>query len=254
MSTAVVAGQRTGVVPGRESISAEFANHVVQQRVELDVLVARDAWIWGLATRVGVHEVVDDPLAEDVRVVEGIEGNADGQSGAARVLPRLVGSTAPGRVHVAAGRHEPHPHADDVLAAFGEQRRRHGRVHAAALEIHLDPHPVAVARIRVAAEAAGQTATAEASRSRATTRASASTNRSTWAPVVARPTVTRSEPFASSRSRPMASSTCEGSVSPEVQADPLETAKPSRSSATISDSPSVPGMQNEALFGSRSVG
>ena len=62
---------------------------------------------------------------------------------------------------------------------FAPRRRDAHRHHDAALEIHLDLHPVAIARIRVAAEAAGQTATAGASWSRATTRASASTNRST---------------------------------------------------------------------------
>src|SRR5205814_10606569 len=94
-----------------------------------------------------------------------------------------------------------------------ERRRRLGRhlaagcaharlQHDAALEIHFDLHPVAIARIRVAAEAAGQTATAAESRSRATTRASASMNRSTCVPVVDLPTVTPTQPFASSRSLP----------------------------------------------------
>ena len=46
--------------------------------------------------------------------------------------------------------------------------------------------------------------------------------------VVARPIVTRSEPFASSRSIPSARITCDGSVSPDVQADPLDTEKPGR--------------------------
>ena len=41
---------------------------------------------------------------------------------------------------------------------------------------------------------------------------------------------------------------------PLVHAEPLETLKPSRSSDTTSASPCVPLKQNDALFGSRSVG
>src|SRR5205809_140836 len=293
MASAVLPRRSARVMPGRESISAELAHDVVQQRVELHVLVARDAGVGCLAAGVRVDEAIDDALTEHVRVVEGVERDAERGGRAARVLPGLVRPTAARRVDVAARWHEPHPYANDVLAALRKDRRRdrrvdasadrqrfasgapagepregrrclgrhlaagcgHARLHDdAALDIHFDLHPVAITRIRVAAEAAGQTATAAESRSRATTPASASTNRSTSAAVVDLPTVTRSEPFASSRSIPSASRTCEGSVSPEVHAEPLDTANPSRSRATMSDSPSVPGMQKEALFGRRSVG
>ncbi len=52
----------------------------------------------------------------------------------------------------------------------------------------------------------------------------------------------------------MASRTCDGSVLPLVHAEPLEALKPARSSDTINASPCVPLKQNDALFGSRSVG
>src|SRR3989441_6709880 len=104
--------------------------------------------------------------------------------------------------------------------------------HADAVPTHVDVHSdaVAVARIRVGARAHAHTRTAAASRSRATIGGSAARNASTSASVVSRPTEMRSDPCATRRSRPSATSTCDGSVSPDVQADPLDTAKPARSS------------------------
>src|SRR5437879_338076 len=78
--TAVAAGRDAGVVPGRESIPAELPDHGVQQRVALDLLGAGDARTRSLATRLRIHEAVDDPLAEGVRVVEGTERDSDGQT------------------------------------------------------------------------------------------------------------------------------------------------------------------------------
>src|SRR2546423_1217458 len=83
MTAPVIAGRDPGVVPGRESITTELADDVVEERIELDVLVARHARIWRLPAGVGVHETIDDPLAEDLRVVERIERNTEGGGSAA---------------------------------------------------------------------------------------------------------------------------------------------------------------------------
>ena len=123
------------------------------------------------------------------------------------------------------------------MPALGEERGGNGRVHAAA---HRDEDPA-------------HALSAAVPRTRSTTFGSVAMKASTSASVVPRPTVTRSDPFAVSRSMPSARMTCDGSVSPDVHADPLETAKPSRSSAVTRDAPSVLRMTNDALFGSRSV-
>ncbi|MCY1238153.1 hypothetical protein D9M72_508770 [compost metagenome] len=53
---------------------------------------------------------------------------------------------------------------------------------------------------------------------------------------------------------PIASSTGEAASDPAAQADPLEHTTPCRSSSRSTDSPLVPGKQNEATDGSRSSG
>ena len=53
---------------------------------------------------------------------------------------------------------------------------------------------------------------------------------------------------------PSASSTGDGASEPAAQAEPLEQTTPWRSSSSSTDSPLVPGKQNEPLTGSRSVG
>jgi hypothetical protein len=62
---------------------------------------------------------------------------------------------------------------------------------------------------------------------------------STCSPVVGRPILMRSVARASARDRPIAVRTCEGLESPELQADPVEIARP-RISRT-SSSASIPG-------------
>ena len=58
---------------------------------------------------------------------------------------------------------------------------------------------------------------------------------------------------AAPRSSPIASSTCEGSTAPLEQAEPLDTAKPRRSSAITIASPSMPSKQMLVVFGMRAV-
>src|SRR5579875_89837 len=77
---------------------------------------------------------------------------------------------------------------------------------------------------------------------------------STSSSVLSLPRVRRRLPCASSTGNPMASSTCDGSTKPEVQAEPVEAAMPSRSRLSRIDSPSTPSKTKLALFGKRSVG
>src|SRR4029079_4537017 len=125
MSPAVAAGLDAYVVARREPICAELPDDVAEQRVELHVLVARDAGVRRFSAGVRAHEIIDDPWTENLGVVERIERNAEHRGGPARILPRLVGPAAAGSVDVAAGRNEAHPHTNHVLAAIGQDRRGH---------------------------------------------------------------------------------------------------------------------------------
>jgi hypothetical protein len=60
--------------------------------------------------------------------------------------------------------------------------------------------------------------------------------------------------WATSASMPSATSTGDGASDPAAQAEPLEQTTPWRSSSRSTDSPLVPGKQNEATEGSRSTG
>src|SRR5947209_19054600 len=72
--------------------------------------------------------------------------------------------------------------------------------------------------------------------------------------VFALPSVRRRLPCASSTGMPIAISTCDGSTEPDVHAEPVEAAIPSRSRLSRIDSPSTPSKQKLALFGNRLVG
>ncbi len=61
----------------------------------------------------------------------------------------------------------------------------------------------------------------------------------------------RSAPRALLGERPMAVSTCEGSVEPVEQADPVAAATPARSRSTTSSSPSMLSQENDAMEGRR---
>src|SRR5690242_6114845 len=205
-----IAVRNARVVAGREPIRAELSHDVAEECLELHVVVARYAGIRRLAARVRVHEAVHHIAAEDLGVVERVERDAEHRRRPTCVLPRLIRPAAARRVGVVAGGHKTHPHADDILAALGKERRGDRRVDTAAHGYEYAAHAVTAASLRMRETTPGNTAR----------------NASTSVSVVARPTVTRSEPFAISRSRPSARMTCDGSVSPEVHADPLDTAKP----------------------------
>src|SRR5579885_3917668 len=68
------------------------------------------------------------------------------------------------------------------------------------------------------------------------------------------PKVRRRLPCDHSGGSPIATRTCEGSTEPEVQAEPVEAAKPNRSRLSRIDSPSTPSKQKLALLGRRCVG
>ena len=112
-------------MPGRQAIRTEFPHDVAKQSVELHVLVTRHAGVGCLATRVRVNESANDALSEDVGVVQRIERNADRGGRPARVLAGLVGAAAPRGIELlAAAGDEPHPDADDVVAALLEDGGR----------------------------------------------------------------------------------------------------------------------------------
>src|SRR5260370_9355204 len=77
---------------------------------------------------------------------------------------------------------------------------------------------------------------------------------STSSSVLSLPSVRRRLPCANSTGRCIASSTCDGSTEPEVHAEPVEAAIPSRSRLSRIDSPSTPSKTKLALLGKRSVG
>ena len=75
------------------------------------------------------------------------------------------------------------------------------------------------------------------------------TTRSISASVLAAPRLKRNELCARAEPRPIAFSTCEGSSVPDEQADPVETAMPSKSSAISSDSASTRSKLMFVVFG-----
>src|SRR5437764_3376260 len=103
------------VVASREPVGAELPHDVAEERLELYVVVARDAGVRRLADRIRAHETIDDVSSEDFRVIESVEGDPEHPRRTSRVLTRLVRATAPRRIGVASGWHETHPHADDVF-------------------------------------------------------------------------------------------------------------------------------------------
>ena len=69
--------------------------------------------------------------------------------------------------------------------------------------------------------------------------------------VLVMPKLTRNDDSASSADRPIASSVGLGSTVPDAQAEPVETAKPARSSRMVSASPSTPATARCEVLGSR---
>src|SRR5712691_3552114 len=126
MAPPIRAGSDARVMARGEALAAELSDNVTQERVELDVLVARDAGVGRPARGVGVDEGSDDALAEDVRVVERVKRDAQNRRRPAGVLTRLVGAATAWRVGIAPRAHQAHPYPDHVLAALGQDRGRDG--------------------------------------------------------------------------------------------------------------------------------
>ena len=65
--------------------------------------------------------------------------------------------------------------------------------------------------------------------------------------------LTRTAPRAKAGATPMAASTCEGATLPDEQAEPDDTATPSRSKAMIAVSAYMPSAVNSVVLGTRSA-
>ncbi len=173
-----------------------------------------------LARRVRVDVRRDDVLVEVVAEVEDVVRNAELGRDPARVLD--VGDAATSGIALAAPQLE--GHAGDVVALLGEQGGRDRGIDPAA---HHDEHAPA----SVHADA----------RSLATTSGTTASARSTSADVDAYPKLNRTDDSARSVAIPIASSTCEGSIDPELHAEPDAAYTSCWSSATSSVSASTPG-------------
>ena len=239
---AAVAVLEAGVVAGGDRIGPVRGEAATEELVELDVLVAGLARVRRRAVEVGVDEGVDHPRAELALDVEDEErdaedlGDAAGVVGGIRRAARAAELVALRQVGVGA-----HPDADDLVVRgclAGEERGGNRRVHPAAHGGNDPAHALAT----ISREA----------RNRGSTARKTSSARSTSAAVVSGPVVIRIEPWASSGSMPIASRTWLGSVLPEVQALPVETSTPSRSSAATRSPPSTPSITTLTLFASRS--
>ena len=120
-----------GVVAGADGVEAE-GERLVEQRGELDLLVAAQAGVGGAARLVLGDEVLDDVLAEALGEVPDVERDADDVGGAAGVAGVLDGATA-----ARAGteglrvRGEGEVDAGHVVARLGGAGGGDGGVHAA---------------------------------------------------------------------------------------------------------------------------
>ncbi len=120
------------VVPGGHRVEAE-RDRPIQQRGELDLLVAPQARVRGAAGRVLGEEVgnhvLEEVLAEIPDVVRNPEQIAD-STGVEGVLDRAAAAGPGAQGSRVAGQR--HVHAGHVMTGIHRQCRRHGRVDAAA--------------------------------------------------------------------------------------------------------------------------
>src|SRR5690606_1583733 len=232
---AQLTGDEPGVVAGADRVEAQ-RERLLQQRGELDPLVAPQARVGRAPLRVRGDEVVDDVLAEAGGEVPDVERDADhvgGPAGVGGVLARAAaaGAAAQG----VGGLRQREVHAHHVVPCVDGSGRGHRRVDATAHRGE-DPHRATAAPAR---------------RARSTTAPMTDATASTSAAVEVWPRENRSEPRAVASSAPIASSTWLGCVTPAVQADPVEHSMPWASSSMSRLSPSQPGNDRWALPGSR---
>ena len=230
---------------GGDRIGSVGGQAATKELVELDVLVAGLARVRGRAVEVGVDEGVDHARAELALDVQDEERDAEDLGDAARVVggirraARAAELVALGQVGVGA-----HPDADDLVVRGGLAGRgaRQRRTSPPRRSWRQRSGSCAGDHLRCEARSRGSTACEGLQRAIDVGGASSPGR-----------VVMRSEPWASSGSMPIASSTWLGSVLPEVQALPVEASTPSRSSAATRSPPSTPSITTLTLFGSRSV-
>ena len=120
------------VVPGGDRVEAQ-GHRAVEQCRELDLLVAAQARVGGLAVLVGPHEVVDDLFFKAVREVPHVKRDTQVVAHAARVGGVLQGTAAAGRLarllRVLA---QCKVHADNVVARLHQARSSDRGVHSPA--------------------------------------------------------------------------------------------------------------------------
>ena len=236
----VLPRRETGVVPGRQRGGADRVGER-EQRPELDLLVAAHARVGGAARPVLGDEVVDHRGAERRGLVDHVVRNAQRGAGGARVLDVARAAAAPADAGRGPARVvEPQRRADDVVAGVDQQRRRRRRVDAPR---HRDHDPLAP-RARSPRRSSPPA-------TRATSAGSKAATRSSWVSSLSRPSPKRTASAARSRGSPSASSTGDGASEPEVQAAPVDTQIPSRSSAAASRCPGAPAKPTFRVPGSR---
>src|ERR1017187_1671374 len=232
----------------------------VQNGRELDLLVAAEAGIRGIAAGVLVDEILNDVGVEALGHVPDVERDADHVGGAACVPCVLQGAAAarPGPVGLRVGG-QGKVHAGHVMARFRRPAGGHRGVDAAG---HRGEHAQSSHHLRGYSphtgglrRPAGQSRPEvsiyrEARRARSTTSPMTAPSASTSACELDRPRENRSDPRARASPGPLASSTWLGWAMPAVHADPVEQAMPLASSSISSASPSQPGKEKCALPGS----
>ena len=131
LAGAVVVGTTRGVVAGADRVEAEREG-LVEQRGELDLLVAAQAGVRGAAGLVLGDEVLDDVLAEALGEVPHVERDADDVGGAAGVAGVLDGAAAArARAERLRVRGERQVDAGHVVPGLGGAGGGDGGVHAA---------------------------------------------------------------------------------------------------------------------------
>jgi hypothetical protein len=114
---------------GHENISAQGLR-LVEQRPELDPLVAPDTRVRGLARGVRIMEVADHGVFERLGEVQAIERDAE-RVGDPPCILRRVDVAAAGRVVLGLAAPQLQHDAGHVIAGIDHQRSGHGRIHAA---------------------------------------------------------------------------------------------------------------------------
>ncbi len=182
-----------GVMTGRHRLAVVQVPRPAEQRAELHVRVAVDAWARRLAAQVRVEEGLDDAGVELALEVHDVERDVELRRDPSGVVGRIERTAALLELGVAVGDVvQPHPDADDLVPLGVQQRGGHRRIDAAGHR-HEDP-----AHAETPWPSGSAATTAEATRIDAITRGTTSAAVATSASVVVRPSDSRSAPRASS--------------------------------------------------------